>query len=325
MSLSSNDSSGSSAGTILNNILARKITFGFLITLILPSVAGSCLVFYRVIQNKEIFKKINNQLIFCLFLIYFIQATFDLPLTIMFLHRGEVPIPNYTFCTYWYILISALNMCTMYLNAYLSVERYLLVFHNQFLLKYKNILHYMPMFLILIISVVFVFSFSVLYPCQTQFNYNAIVCGSVCSILIRDFGLFVWILTFVAPLFVIIFSNGFILTRVILHKRRMLQKNIWQKNKGMVLQLLSVTGMLYISWLLISIATVINIVHSTPLLLELNSNWLLIGLIYIPVLSAPLTTSIAISELTNDIRIWFNRRRPHVNIAQTRPTIRTGT
>ncbi|CAF1094624.1 unnamed protein product [Adineta steineri] len=325
MSLLSNDSSVSSAGAILSITLAQKITFGFLIALILPSVASSCFVFYRVTQNKEIFKKLSNQLIFCLFLIYFIQAILDLPLTIKFLHRGEVAIPNYTFCTYWFTLMSTLNMCTMYLNAYLSIERYLLVFHNKFLLKYKNILHYIPMFLILIISVVFVFSFSVLYPCQTQFNYNAIVCGSVCSILIRDFGLFVWILTFVAPLFVIIFSNGFILTRVILHKRRMLQKNIWQKNKGMVLQLLSVTGMLYISWLPVSITTVIYTAHSTPLIREIHDNWLTLGLIYIPVLSSPLTTSFAIPELRNDIRVWLNRRRPHVNIMQTHPTIPAGT
>ncbi|UJR17424.1 hypothetical protein I4U23_004319 [Adineta vaga] len=323
MSSSSNDTT--SVGTILNIVLARKITFGFLITLILPSVIGSCFVFYRVIQKREILKRLNNQLIFCLFIIYFLQATLDLPLTITFLHHGEVPIPNYTFCAYWFILISALNMCTMHLNAYLSIERYFLIFHNKFLFQYKIILHYIPMILIIINSIVFIYGVVILYPCENQFNYYALACGTSCSVLDPTFGVFLWIFSFVAPLLIIILSNGFLLTRVILHKRRMLQKNVWQKNKGMVLQLLSVTGMLYISWLPISIATVINIAHSTPLLLELHGNWLLVGLIYIPVLSSPMTASIAIPELRVDIRGWFNRRRPYVGDGQTRPTIPTGT
>jgi hypothetical protein len=149
--MSSNDTSVNSGRTILNIALARQITYWFLIILIIPSVAGSCFVFYRVTQRREIFKRLSNQLIFCLFTVYFIQvnnfyqyyllnilfiqATLDLPLTIAFLHRDKVLIPNYTFCAYWFILISTLDMCTMHLNAYLSIERYLLVFHNKFLLK----------------------------------------------------------------------------------------------------------------------------------------------------------------------------------------------
>ncbi|CAF1356576.1 unnamed protein product [Adineta ricciae] len=312
-------------GPILNIVLTRKITLGFLITLIIPSLAGSFFVLYRVTQKREIFKQLHNQLIFCIFMVYFIQTILDLPLTITFLHRGVVAIPNYSFCAYWFILMSALNMCTMHLNAYLSVERYLLVFHHKFIFKYKILTHYMPMFFILINSAVFTFCVVIFYPCQNEFNYDAILCGTSCAVLDPIFGVFLWVNSFVAPLLIIILSNGFLLLKVICQKRRMLQKNIWHRNKKMVLQLISVTGMLYISWLPLTTATVINIAHPTQLLSELHLNWYLIGLIYIPVLSSPITTSIAILELREDLRAWFNRRRPFFRGVQIHAIIPTGT
>ncbi|CAF1456011.1 unnamed protein product [Adineta ricciae] len=106
--------------TILNIPLTRQITFGFLITLILPSVLGSCFVFYRITRNKQMFKQLNNQFIFCLFIVYFIQTTLDLPLTIIFLYRGVVAVQTQTFCAYWYILISVLDMLIYQLNVIYS-------------------------------------------------------------------------------------------------------------------------------------------------------------------------------------------------------------
>ena len=181
------------------------------------------------------------------------------------------------------------------------------------------------MILILVNSVVFIYGVVMLYPCENQFVYYAEACGVSCSVLTPNFGVFLWVFSFVAPLVIIIFVNGFLLTRVLVQKRRMLQKNVWQKNKGMVLQLLSITGMLYISWLPISITTIINLAYSTPLLLEIQGNWLLIGLIYIPVLCSPITTSYAVPELRNDIREWINQRRSRVDTSRTHPvnSIRT--
>ncbi|CAF1260931.1 unnamed protein product [Adineta ricciae] len=311
--------------TILNIPLTRQITFGFLITLILPSVLGSCFVFYRITRNKQMFKQLNNQFIFCLFIVYFIQTTLDLPLTIIFLYRGVVAVQTQTFCAYWYILISVLDMCTMYLNAYLSIERYFLVFHNKFLFKYKIILHYIPLVLIPISSFIFVYGVVMLYPCENHFVYYAIACGASCSILTPDFGVFAWTVSFVVPLTIIIFFNIFLLARILLHKRRMLQKDVWQKNKGMILQLLSITGMLYISWLPITLTTVISLAHPTPVLSEIQGYWLLIGLIYIPVLCSPITTSYAMPELRNDIRGWLKQRRPRVGTTRADPVNPTGT
>ncbi|CAF3129085.1 unnamed protein product [Rotaria sp. Silwood2] len=91
----------------------------------------------------------------------------------------------------------------------------------------------------------------------------------------------------------------------------------------MIVQLFAVTGLLYVSWLPISIATVINILHTTPVLQELHANWFLIGLIYLTVLLSPLTTTIAIPELRMEIRAWIQRWQGYYNNRRIQPTATT--
>ncbi|CAF0855531.1 unnamed protein product [Adineta steineri] len=50
-----------------------------------------------------------------------------------------------------------------------------------------------------------------------------------------------------------------------------------------------------------------------------NGNWLLVGLIYLAVLFSPLSSSMAMPELRNEIRLWINRWLRRYRNAQTYP------
>jgi hypothetical protein len=65
----------------------------------------------------------------------FCPATCDLPFTLVYLYHEHVAFSSDVFCKYWLILLSALDLCSVQLNAYLSIERYLLIFHSQFFNK----------------------------------------------------------------------------------------------------------------------------------------------------------------------------------------------
>ena len=112
------------------------------------------------------------------------------------------------------------------------------------------------------------FSFLMFYSCENQFNYNAVVRGTACYTLQPILGIANWIFSILGPLLVIIFSNIFLIIRVIQQKRQMAQKN-----SRMLIQLLSITSLPCLLWLPLSIISVMNIIHSTPLLLELYVNW----------------------------------------------------
>jgi len=163
------------------------------------------------------------------------------------------------------------------------------------------------------------FSFMMFYPCENQFNYNAVVCGAACYTLQPILGIANWIFSINAPLLIIVLLNLFLIFRVIQQKRQMLQKDIWKKNSRMLLQLLSVTGIQCIGWLPVSMISVLDVIRSTPVLRELHVNWLLIGAIYLPVLCAPVTSIIAIPELRDAVRAWIRRLGKSQN-TQIHPT-----
>ncbi|CAF3473680.1 unnamed protein product [Rotaria socialis] len=328
MSSSLDNSSIAISAHILNWELSKKLTFWSLIILIFPSIIGSFLVFYGVIRKKEIRHRIKNQLVLLICVVHFVQAVFELPFTIIYLYHGTVPVASNVFCDYWQILITTLNMATLELNAHLSIERYLLIFHNAFIQRYSISLHYVPAFFLIIVALLFTFICIVSYPCKSTYDYNAVVCGVACFTLNPILGPIGWLIFYLVPLVIIVVSNLFLIIQVTLQKRRMLQTNVWKKNLGMTLQLFAVTGVLYVSWLPIILTSVINIIHLTPVLFELQANWLLLGLIYLAVLSSPLTATVAIPELKTEmytmIRGW-RRNITHDRIGPVTMTAQTVT
>ncbi|CAF3195374.1 unnamed protein product [Rotaria socialis] len=328
MSSSLDNSSIAIPAHILNWALSKKITFWSLIILIFPSVIGSFLVFYGVIRKKEIRHRIKNQLVLLILVVHFVQAVFELPFTIIYLHRGQVPVASNAFCDYWQTLITTLNIVSLQLNAHLSIERYLLIFHNTFIQKYNISLHYAPAIFLIIAPLLFTFICIISYPCESTYDYNAVVCGVACYTLDPILGPFTWFFWCLLPLVLVVVSNLFLIIQVALQKRRMLQTNVWKKNLAMTLQLFAVTGVLYVSWLPIILTSVINIIHLTPVLFELQANWLLLGLIYLAVLSSPLTATVAIPELKTEmytmIRGW-RRNITHDRIGPVTMTAQTVT
>ncbi|UJR11482.1 hypothetical protein I4U23_015661 [Adineta vaga] len=301
------NSSYSNEESLLNIRLNQKITFSFLISLFIPSIIFSCFLLSHIIRNKKIRNRLNNHVIICIFLIYFIQAITDLPVTMIYLYRGEVAISSDIFCKIWFITAGSLNAISIQMNAFLSFERYLLIFHHQFLHKYKIILHYLPLICFFLVPLLYVILFTNFYPCQTNFVYNAWSCGSACYLLQPIIGTFTWVYAILIPVLIMIIFNFAVLVRVIHQKKRMMQKNTWSKSKKMIFQLLSITGALYISWVPISIINIVNMVQFNSILNEIQATWTLIGLIYIAVLFSPVVSYFAIPELKNEIR-WRKRR-----------------
>ncbi|CAF1021620.1 unnamed protein product [Adineta ricciae] len=220
---------------------------------------------------------------------------------IILFYQGKVAFSSDRFCAYWYVLTSFLNMSSVQLNAYLSIERYFLIFHNPFLIKHKIIVHYIPMVTFIVMPFVYVVYVVNFMPCVNHFDYHSWACGTACYLTHPVTGTFSWVFAIIAPLIVMIISNTFLIARVLYFKKRMMQRRIWYKNRKMLLQLLSLVGMLYISWMPSGITSIINNYYPTSISMELTFNWTLICFIYVATLFSPLTTILAIPELKEEI------------------------
>ncbi|CAF2208492.1 unnamed protein product [Rotaria magnacalcarata] len=293
---------------ILNTEFSRRIIFIFLIILFVPSIFCSFCILYFTIRKQQIRKHLKNHVILCIFFVNFLLATCELPLTLSSLQRGDVPLRSEIFCKYWFSAINAFFMCSLQLNAFLSIERYLLIFHSRTLHRYKIILHYIPMIFLVSYPIPYSFSFTMFYPCKNKLDYNMAGCGSVCYIFESAIGITDWVVCILGPLLIIIIANVLLIVQVYQHKRQMLRKHIWKKKHRMLRELVFVSGLECISWSPVSLISGIDIISTTKTSFEPEFKWVLFGFIYLAILFSPLVSIIALPELKIEITKWTQKQ-----------------
>jgi hypothetical protein len=106
----------------------------------------------------------------------FIQMVTDTPFAIAYYHYGTVVLASNAFCTWWNWLDYSLNGFLLFVMAWGSIERHLLIFHRNLMnTRRKRILfHFLPMSIAGLYPVVFYFAAIVLNSCQNQWNYDAV-------------------------------------------------------------------------------------------------------------------------------------------------------
>ncbi|CAF4819433.1 unnamed protein product [Rotaria socialis] len=215
-----------------------------------------------------------------------------------------------------------LNTSILFLNSHLSVERYLLIFHQGFLNSHKMIVHYVPMIVLAIAAFIYSPTLVMLAPCKEEFDDSVPVCGGSCYQLLPGIGTFDLVFTIFIPLSFIISFNCILVIRVMKQKRRMLQKDIWKKNLGMMIQLLLISMLHVTGWMPIVIVMLIVMANNNPpiIVVQLQASWILLNIMYIAVITNPLVCMFAIPEikekmfsLLNSIRIRRQQISPSIN------------
>lgn len=162
-----------------------------------------------------------------------------------------------------------------------------------------------------VVAVVYSCATCLFYPCEEQYSYESQLCGGPCFQLHKGIGTFDLIFTIYIPLPCIIFFNCLLIIRVIRQKRRMSQKNVWKKNFGMLVQLLSVSILHTVVWMPVIIVIIIALGSNPPsdLIIQLQGSLVLINIIYLAVLGNPVVCLYAIPEIREKVITFKNRIR----------------
>lgn len=174
---------------------------------------------------------------------------------------------------------------------------------NIYLHSHKILVHAVPMVTVITVAVVYSCATSLFYPCPEMFDYGIQLCGGPCFQLRQGIGTFDLVFTIFLPLPCIIFFNTLLIIRVIQQKRRMAQKNVWKKNLGMLVQLLSVSILHTVVWMPVIIVIIVVLAGQTPsdLILQLQGSWVLINIIYLAVLGNPIVCIFAVPEIREKV------------------------
>ncbi|CAF1464636.1 unnamed protein product [Adineta ricciae] len=232
----------------------HRVKFTILLTLQIPAILLSLLIFFYFFTHRTILHIRQNQALFLLLIINFIQLTFDLPMIIHFNRLGYVSPTKSSYCTWWTFLEYILNAASEMLMATISIQRHILIFHSNLFNNRLNryIFHHLPLLIciiypIILYLIIIVFDFS----CDgTQWDYSSNVCGLANCYLVYDkvLGSFDWAFNNGLPVLVIIFANIGLIIRVLRQKRRGQGIISWKKQRKLTLQLLSISSIYFLGW-----------------------------------------------------------------------------
>jgi hypothetical protein len=149
--------------------------FWILIFLSIPSSICSILIliyFYR--QRRNIL--IHYHLVFVLITTSLLEITTDISFNINYYQKGRVILGSNIFCTWWNWWKYSLNVILLFVMAWGSIERHLLVFHNQIMATKRKrfVFHFLPMLITSFYPPIFYFIFIVLSSCSNQWNYEIV-------------------------------------------------------------------------------------------------------------------------------------------------------
>ncbi|CAF0767894.1 unnamed protein product [Adineta steineri] len=257
--------------------------------------------FYHICRHyKALFRKINNHTLLCLLITGYLVVQTELPMTIGFLIRNRVLIETKRFCIFWNYWYYVWTTMSIQFTMLTSINRYLLIFHKAFLMKYKLYCHFLPMICIWLYLPCLHLYFIVFFPySNTTFDYSKVWCNGPQFLLVTFYVTWDDLFDTFLPTGITVLFNLLIIVRVSCLKR--LSTNTaskWRKNRRMILQLTAICCSQLIASLPYCIVTLGETYGSSTFALDIYTQ-VLIYTFYVPSLFSPLFVMVT---LPKDIR-----------------------
>ncbi|CAF0826049.1 unnamed protein product [Adineta ricciae] len=253
--MSTNDTDTSSDYSVL-----YAIKFAILVALEIPSILVSLVIFAYFGTNRAARLTTQNISIFVLLLINFLQVTTDLPMPMSFFRlNGIVQPATSSYCTWWTFYEFSLNTVNGYVMAWISIERYVLIFHSNFTRNLsiwkRRAFQIIPLIICTLWGPLYYFVTIIISPmCTNTRSYVALLCGLPCYLL-TTWGTFDLFCDVILPVLTIFMFNLILFIRAIYHTmviRRRVQNN-WRQHRKMALQLGLISFVYLVIWVPLSI------------------------------------------------------------------------
>jgi hypothetical protein len=231
-------------------------------------------------------------------------------------------------CVFWIMINYSLFLMSIILMAWTSIERYLFIYHERFMLRHIISLHYIPIIVIILYSIFFYVGTVLLYNCESTYNVHLYVCGGACYRYRLEFGLIDVIINAMGSVWTTFIVNIILITRHVVQRRRMKRSVIpakksqeWvrfyfshytflfifikRRSLKLSIQLLSISLLYLISWMPYATIGLIQIFKNTPFLTYLLSTFF-IYLPYCPVLFLPFICLFSMPDIKRKFDLAFN-------------------
>ncbi len=241
--------------------IPRSIRLIILLILDIPSLILTILILIFIFKSRVLRQSLHNHVIIALLFSVLPTQLIDIPFHIVYLSLGYVWPANSQFCLFWMFISIGIFDSTRILMGYAAVERHLLVFYDRWLNSWRRrlVLHYIPLFSVILYSLIFYLYVIIFPPCSTNFDYTQPWCSYPCYFDDKILSMFDSIANVIIPAFIVFFFSLTFLLRVVIQKRRLNLRNQWRKHRKMALQLLSISSLLIIFNLPLNLLTLAHL------------------------------------------------------------------
>ncbi|CAF3396378.1 unnamed protein product [Rotaria socialis] len=237
------------------SLMQRIITMSLLIAFGIPSLICFLVIFYYFIRLRKtlLFDRINHHVILCILISDFLLVTTELPFSLNYLSLGYVQ--STKICLFWAFWDYYLETNTLFLTMYAAIERYILIFHKECIMKNKLFFHYIPLGFVCFYTFGTKVYLVPLFPCKPNYSYDlaAFVCGGPCYLDAVIQGVYDTIVNVMLPTCALLIFNLLMISRVIKYKYKVSPSaqvsNKLKKSRRMILQLLAISLMTLITWM----------------------------------------------------------------------------
>ncbi|CAF3270734.1 unnamed protein product [Rotaria sp. Silwood2] len=303
-----------------SKFVLHRTKFFLYITLQLPAVAITVLIFAFLLKHRAALKLLQNQALLVLMIINFLELVVDMPMPIHYYYLGYVDPATPGYCTWWTYCEYSLHLISELIVATMAIQRHALIFQaNAFHSRLKLFaLYYAPLALCIAYPIILYIGIIILYPCDgTQWDYTANLCGYANCYLVynKALGTYDWTNNGL-PAIVIFLANMLLIMRVVRHRSRLQQGYSWKKQRRMTLQLLSISTLYLIGWVPSLVIGITQIFTSPAFLANIQTDYTL-DFMYIMCLFSPWIYIMLLPELTKWIKSSVHRGRVTTNTAGT--------
>ena len=225
------------------DIPLSPIKFCVYLVFLIPSIICSLFVLYYLLFDRTLRHALNNHVIIILLIVCLICQVTIYPWMLYYYNNHSYWNRPFIFCSIWGFIDWGLYITQVILFAWASIERHILIFHDQWVATRKKrfFIHYLPpvllmLYCFIIYGIVYFFPF-----CQNTIDNALAFCIIMCSFDNNVFSMWETIVNQLLPNLIIIIFSMALIVRILWQKHRVHQPIQWRKYRKMIIQLLAIS------------------------------------------------------------------------------------
>jgi hypothetical protein len=254
---------------------SNRIKFGIFLTLQLLTFPCFINAFLQYKYRQKLRKNIAYDVIFLLLFTSFIFVTIVLSFSQAYMYTSYVYPSSDIFCSFWNWFHYSINIINLFLMAFASIERNILIFHPRILRSQRGKYHYCPILFCLFYPSMFYFGAIFLCPCTNYYDYTQLLCTWPCYFGNKTWAMIDLFFNNYTPLLIIPIFCSMIYIRVFYHKRSMrLQLVKWRRDKKLIVQLLAISSLYLGMWMPLQISGLVDLYWDPTFLIQAQIDYM---------------------------------------------------